>query len=49
MRDDAILMMRSLGNFSGGCNVQFALNPENEEIDSRRDKSQSIEIFGLGQ
>ncbi len=32
MRDDAILMMRSLGNFSGGCNVQFALNPENEEL-----------------
>ncbi len=32
MRDEAITMMRSLGNFSGGCNVQFALNPENEEI-----------------
>lgn len=32
MRNKAINMMRSLGNFSGGCNVQFALNPENEEI-----------------
>ncbi len=32
MRDDAILMMRSMGNFAGGCNVQFALNPENEEL-----------------
>lgn len=32
MRDDAIIMMRSLGHFSGGCNVQFALNPETEEI-----------------
>jgi len=32
MRDDAMTMMRSLGNFSGGCNVQFALNPENEDI-----------------
>src|SRR6187431_2693820 len=32
MRDQAIRMMRSLGNFAGGCNVQFALNPENEEI-----------------
>jgi carbamoyl-phosphate synthase, large subunit len=32
MRDKAILMMRSLGNFAGGCNVQFALNPETEEI-----------------
>jgi carbamoyl-phosphate synthase large subunit len=32
MRNQAILMMRSLGNFAGGCNVQFALNPHNEEI-----------------
>lgn len=32
MRDQAMRMMRSLGNFAGGCNVQFAMNPENEEI-----------------
>lgn len=32
MRNQAMLMMRKLGNFAGGCNVQFALNPENEEI-----------------
>jgi carbamoyl-phosphate synthase large subunit len=32
MRNKAILMMRSLGNFSGGCNVQFAQNPETEEL-----------------
>jgi carbamoyl-phosphate synthase large subunit len=32
MRNQAILMMRSLGNFSGGCNVQFAQNPETEEL-----------------
>jgi len=32
MRDTAMLMMRDLGNFAGGCNVQFALNPETEEI-----------------
>lgn len=32
MRDMAILMMRSIGNFAGGCNVQFAINPETEEI-----------------
>lgn len=32
MRDDAIRMMRSLGNFWGGCNVQFALNPDTEEL-----------------
>ena len=33
MRDMAILMMRSIGNFAGGCNVQFAVSPdENEDI-----------------
>jgi len=32
MRNTAIMMMRDLGNFSGGCNVQFALNPKTEEI-----------------
>lgn len=32
MRNTAIAMMRDLGNFAGGCNVQFALNPDTEEI-----------------
>ena len=32
MRDEAIIMIRSLGLFSGGCNVQFALDPETEDI-----------------
>jgi carbamoyl-phosphate synthase large subunit len=32
MRNKAILMMRSLGNFAGGCNVQFALDPVTEEL-----------------
>ncbi len=32
MRNTAQKMMRDLGNFAGGCNVQFALNPETEEI-----------------
>ena len=32
MRNTAIDMMRNLGNFTGGCNVQFALNPQTEEI-----------------
>jgi carbamoyl-phosphate synthase large subunit len=32
MRNTAINMMRDLGNFAGGCNVQFALNPDTEEI-----------------
>lgn len=32
MRNKAMMMMRDLGNFAGGCNVQFSLNPENEEL-----------------
>jgi len=32
MRDKAIKMMRSMGNFAGGCNVQFAQDPETEEL-----------------
>jgi carbamoyl-phosphate synthase large subunit len=32
MRNTAITMMRDLGNFAGGCNIQFALNPDTEEI-----------------
>ncbi|MCC6411833.1 MAG: carbamoyl-phosphate synthase large subunit [Saprospiraceae bacterium] len=32
MRNQAIKIMRALGNFSGGCNVQFAQNPETEEL-----------------
>lgn len=32
MRNMAIKMMRSIGNFAGGCNVQFSVNPETEEI-----------------
>ncbi|WP_396139457.1 carbamoyl-phosphate synthase large subunit [Flavobacterium sp.] len=31
MRDYAILMMRSIGNFAGGCNVQFAVSPDEKE------------------
>ena len=32
MRNMAFLMMSSIGNFAGGCNVQFAVNPEDEDI-----------------
>ena len=31
MRDMAIHMMRSIGDFAGGCNVQFAVSPDAEE------------------
>ena len=32
MRNTAISMMRNLGNFAGGCNVQFAMHPETEDL-----------------
>jgi carbamoyl-phosphate synthase large subunit len=32
MRNMAFKMMRNLGTFAGGCNVQFSVNPEDEQI-----------------
>jgi carbamoyl-phosphate synthase large subunit len=32
MRDLAIKMMNGIGKFAGGCNVQFAVNPETDDI-----------------
>lgn len=32
MRNHAIKMMNSIGNFAGGCNVQFAVSPDNQTI-----------------
>ncbi len=32
MRTLAIKMIRGIGNFTGGCNVQFAVNPINDDI-----------------
>ncbi len=53
MRNKAILMMRSLGNFAGGCNVQFALNPEDEsliavEINPRVSRSSALASKATG-
>ncbi len=32
MRNYAIMMMNNIGNFAGGCNVQFAVSPDNQTI-----------------
>ncbi|UBM58968.1 carbamoyl-phosphate synthase large subunit [Marinilongibacter aquaticus] len=32
MRDMAIKMMNGIGQFAGGCNVQFALDPESDKL-----------------
>ena len=32
MRDEAIHAMRALGNFAGGCNIQFSISPDTEDI-----------------
>jgi len=53
MRNLAIDMMRSLGKFAGGCNVQFALNPEDEsliaiEINPRVSRSSALASKATG-
>ncbi len=32
MRNEAMQAMRSLGNFAGGCNIQFSQDPETEKL-----------------
>jgi carbamoyl-phosphate synthase large subunit len=53
MRNTAIMMMRDLGNFAGGCNVQFAINPETEgiiaiEINPRVSRSSALASKATG-
>lgn len=53
MRDAAIRMMRSIGTFAGGCNVQFAVNPENGrmitiEINPRVSRSSALASKATG-
>ncbi len=53
MRDAAIRMMRSIGTFAGGCNVQFAVNPEDGrmvaiEINPRVSRSSALASKATG-
>lgn len=53
MRNDAMLMMRNLGKFAGGCNVQFAQDPETEalipiEINPRVSRSSALASKATG-
>lgn len=53
MRNTAIRMMRDLGNFAGGCNVQFALDPDTEgiiaiEINPRVSRSSALASKATG-
>jgi carbamoyl-phosphate synthase large subunit len=53
MRNEAIQAMRSLGNFSGGCNIQFAQDPETEnliviEINPRVSRSSALASKATG-
>jgi carbamoyl-phosphate synthase large subunit len=54
MRDLAIRMMNGIGKFAGGCNVQFALNPENYdeiigiEINPRVSRSSALASKATG-
>ncbi|MEX1062596.1 MAG: carbamoyl-phosphate synthase large subunit [Balneolaceae bacterium] len=53
LRDAAIKMMRSIGTFSGGCNVQFAVDPDSErlvaiEINPRVSRSSALASKATG-
>ncbi len=53
LRDAAIKMMRSIGTFAGGCNVQFAVEPETErlvaiEINPRVSRSSALASKATG-
>src|SRR6478752_6083752 len=54
MRDLAIMMMNGIGQFAGGCNVQFALNPNNYdeivgiEINPRVSRSSALASKATG-
>jgi carbamoyl-phosphate synthase large subunit len=54
MRDLAIKMMNGIGQFAGGCNVQFALNPNNDddivgiEINPRVSRSSALASKATG-
>jgi carbamoyl-phosphate synthase large subunit len=53
MRNQAIKIMRALGNFAGGCNVQFAQNPEDEtliavEVNPRVSRSSALASKATG-
>jgi len=54
MRDAAIKCMNGIGHFAGGCNIQFAMNPENEdeliviEINPRVSRSSALASKATG-
>ena len=53
MRDSAIRMMRSIGTFAGGCNVQFAMEPGSDrlvaiEINPRVSRSSALASKATG-
>ena len=54
MRDLAIRCMNGIGNFAGGCNIQFSVNPDNEdemiviEINPRVSRSSALASKATG-
>lgn len=53
MRNHAITMMNSIGTFAGGCNVQFAVSPDNQiiigiEINPRVSRSSALASKATG-
>jgi carbamoyl-phosphate synthase large subunit len=54
MRDLAIKVMNGIGNFAGGCNIQFSVNPKNEkeiiviEVNPRVSRSSALASKATG-
>lgn len=53
MRDQSILMMKAIGNFAGGCNVQFSVDPKTDfivgiEINPRVSRSSALASKATG-
>ena len=48
MRDAAIRIIRAIGVETGGSNIQFAVNPDNGDMQVNRDEPASVAQFGAG-
>ena len=48
MRDLGIAILREVGVDTGGCNIQFAINPEDGRLDRHRDEPARIAVLGAG-
>ena len=48
MRDVGIAVLREVGVDTGGCNIQFAINPDDRPDDRDRDEPAGVAVLGVG-